>query len=187
VVRRGFAVPLLSGLMLAVALPLAPGRSSDRGLEGQLDALRAAGVHVERRLSCGDPRFLALYNMGLNVLCLSQGLEANAAQQAKVLAHESVHVVQDCLDGLDTPTSSTLAQGLRSTGQFSAEQLNGFFLGYLRRQGNLAHVLAATAQLQPDSRQREIEAYALQADPALVERLIGSSCRVEASPALKAP
>jgi hypothetical protein len=173
--------------VLAAALPLAPGRSGDRGLEGQLEALRAAGVRVERRISCGDPRFLALYNMGLNVLCLSHGLEANAAQQAKVLAHESVHVVQDCLDGLDTPTSTSLAQGLRSSGQFSSDQLNGFFLGYLRRQGNLSHVLAATAQLQPDSRQREIEAYALQADPALVARLICRSCRVEVSPAPKAP
>jgi NDP-sugar pyrophosphorylase family protein len=50
-------------------------------------------------------------------------------------------------------------------------------LDYLRDQGNLKHVVATTAPLPQDSRQREIEAYALQADPALVQHLLRESCR----------
>jgi hypothetical protein len=86
-------------------------------------------------------------------------------------------VVQDCLDGLETPTSSTLAEGFRRNGSLSRDQINGFFLRYLQRQNNLQQVVASTALLPQDSRQREIEAYALQSDPALVQRLLLLSCR----------
>jgi hypothetical protein len=94
-----------------------------------------------------------------------------------VLHHELVHVVQDCLDGLATPTSLPLSEGLRRAGDLTERQLNGFFLQHLRNQGNLQHVVATTAPLPQDSRQREIEAYALQADSALVQHLLRQSCR----------
>jgi hypothetical protein len=108
---------------------------------------------------------------------LGAELERQPQLRERVLHHELVHVVQDCLDGLETPTSLTLAQGLRTTGAFSDQQLAGFFLQYLRAQGNLRHVVATTALLPQDSRQREIEAYALQGDPALVRRLLATRCR----------
>jgi hypothetical protein len=114
--------------------------------------------------------------MGANVLCLSKALDLDPQKRARVIQHELVHVVQDCLDGLGTPTSLTLAEGLRSSGQLSGEQVNGFFLQHLRKQGNLNHVVASTAQLPMESRQREFEAYALQADPAMVAHLLKSTC-----------
>ena len=43
--------------------------------------------------------------------------------------------------------------------------------------GNLQHVVATTAPLPQDSRQREIEAYALQGDPALVQSLLSTRCQ----------
>jgi hypothetical protein len=70
-----------------------------------------------------------------------------------------------------------LSEGLRRAGDLTERQLNGFFLQHLRNQGNLQHVVATTAPLPQDSRQREIEAYALQADPALVQHLLRQSCR----------
>ena len=47
--------------------------------------------------------------MGVNRLCLSQGLRDEPGLQLDVLTHEAIHVVQDCLAGLDTPSSSTIS------------------------------------------------------------------------------
>ena len=142
-----------------------------------LESLRALGVSVQQGGVCGAPGQLATYNMGANLLCLGDALQARPKERSKVLHHELVHVVQDCLDGLETPTSLPLSEGLRRAGDLTERQLNGFFLQHLRNQGNLQHVVATTAPLPQDSRQREIEAYALQADPALVQHLLRQSCR----------
>jgi len=166
----GAALLALPGSVLAAAVPAAESPS----LSEQLQRL---GVQLREAPNCGGPGQLATYNMGLNQLCLSTELRRQPALRERVLHHELVHVVQDCLDGLDTPTSLTLAQGLRASGAFSDQQLAGFFLQYLRAQGNLQHVVATTAPLPQDSRQREIEAYALQGDPPLVRRLLQTRCQ----------
>ena len=167
-------VAVVSGEARAAAQPPRP---AEPVASAGIDQLRRLGVAVVVEPACGGPGQLATYNMGLNQLCLSAQLEQQPRLREQVLRHELVHVVQDCLDGLDTPTSLTLAQGLRSTGAFSDQQLAGFFLQYLRAQGNLKHVVATTAPLPQDSRQREIEAYALQGDPALVQRLLVTRCQ----------
>lgn len=141
-----------------------------------LQQLRSLGVAVQLGGVCGGPGQLATYNMGANRLCLGDALVAEPQERSKVLHHEIVHVVQDCLDGLESPTSRSLLDGLRRAGTLSERQLNGFFLQHLRDQGNLRHVVATTAPLPQDSRQREVEAYALQADPALVQHLLRESC-----------
>ena len=141
------------------------------------EKLRVLGVSVQLGGECGAPGQLATYNMGANLLCLGDALQARPKERSKVLHHELVHVVQDCLDGLESPTSLALSEGLRRAGDLTERQLNGFFLQHLRNQGNLQHVVATTAPLPQDSRQREIEAYALQADPALVQHLLRQSCR----------
>jgi hypothetical protein len=146
-----------------------------------LDQARDLGVAVVERSDCLGPKQLATYNMGANLLCLSPVLRRDPAQRAKVIQHELVHVIQDCLDGLETPTSLSLAEGLRSSSSLSAGQVNGFFLQHLRRQGNLQHVVAATALLPQDSKQREFEAYALQADAQMVEHLLAKTCRLPRS------
>ncbi len=174
---RVLAMLVGSGAWLGLAgeALAAPGPLRD---EAQLlEQLRSLGVAVSLGGECGDPGQLATYNMGANVLCLSDALLARPAERSKVLHHEVVHVVQDCLDGLSTPSSMTLVDGLRRAGNLTERQLNGFFLQHLRDQGNLRHVVATTAPLPQDSRQREIEAYALQADPALVQHLLRESCR----------
>lgn len=172
----------VSGLGFAAARAAAPSPAAPTLLEEPelLQLLERLGVTVESRGRCGAPGQLATYNMGANQLCLGEALAARPAERSKVLHHELVHVVQDCLDGLGSPTSQSLAQGLRSGG-LSGAQLNAFFLQYLRQQGNLQHVVTATAALPQDSRQREMEAYALQADPALVQRLLRMSCHQDAA------
>lgn len=172
---RSLALALVGWLMSGV-LRAAPAAEPLPEAE-LLERLRGLGVQVDIRVQCGAQGQLALYNMGANWLCLNQGLSRRPAERSRVLHHELVHVVQDCLDGLETPTSSTLAQGFRRDGSLSGDQINGFFLRYLQRQNNLQHVVASTALLPQESRQREIEAYALQSDPALVQRLLLLSCR----------
>lgn len=103
-----------------------------------LEQLHRLGVELVEREGCGGPGQLATYNMGLNQLCLSTALRAQPQLRDRVLHHELVHVVQDCLDGLDTPTSLTLHEGLRGTGAFSGQQLDRFFLQYLRARGTCA-------------------------------------------------
>ncbi len=163
----------------AVGAPAALHSAQDDLLDRALDKLQALSVAVLERPHCGGPRQLATYNMGLNQLCLSSELRRQPRLRELVLSHELVHVVQDCLDGLDNSTSLSLAQGLRNTGAFTDQQVAGFFLQYLRSQGNLQHVLATTSVLPQDSRQRELEAYALQYDPALVQRLLATHCTVK--------
>jgi hypothetical protein len=174
--RARHSLALLALPLLGSLAPLTAHAAVDPGLPA-LEQLRRLGVELVEQQACGGPGQLATYNMGLNQLCLSTALRAQPQLRDRVLHHELVHVVQDCLDGLDTPTSLTLHKGLRGTGAFSERQLDGFFLQYLHAQGNLRHVVATTAMLPQDSRQREVEAYALQSDPPLVLRLLQTRCR----------
>ena len=174
--RACHSLALLSLPLLGSLAPLTAHAAVDPGLPA-LEQLRRLGVELVEQQACGGPGQLATYNMGLNQLCLSTALRAQPQLRDRVLHHELVHVVQDCLDGLDPPTSLTLHEGLRGTGAFSERQLDGFFLQYLHAQGNLRHVVATTAMLPQDSRQREVEAYALQSDPPLVLRLLQTRCR----------
>jgi len=170
-----FLVWVLGGAVLLGSV----GRAAQLPLQDEaqlLERLRSLGVEVQLGGVCGGPRQLATYNMGANILCLGDALVAEPQERSKVLHHEIVHVVQDCLDGLESPTSRSLLEGLRGAGRLSERQLNGFFLQHLRDQGNLRHVVATTTPLPQDSRQREIEAYALQADPALVQHLLRETC-----------
>ena len=172
----GFGVPVQVERVKGNAGSLSLLGISDKKALRSLEMVSKLGVVVIQRAECGGPSHPATYNMGANVLCLSTALERDPQERAKVIQHQLVHVVQDCLDGLGTPTSLTLAEGLRSSGQLSGEQVNGFFLQHLRKQGNLNHVVESTRHLPLESRQREFEAYALQADPAMVANLLRSTC-----------
>ncbi|MCB4407495.1 hypothetical protein [Synechococcus sp. MU1642] len=61
-------------------------------------------------------------------LCLSQGLRDKPGLQLDVLTHEAIHVVQDCLDGLEEPSSSTISLMLQVQGGFSTEHVDRFWL-----------------------------------------------------------
>ena len=113
--------------------------------------------------------------MGVNRLCLSKGLRDQPRLQLDVLSHEAIHVVQDCLDGLETPSSSTISLMLQSQGGFSPEQVEKFFVHHLDT-STTAHVLVVTQSLGPLQRQREVEAYALQSQTGMVESLLARHC-----------
>ena len=113
--------------------------------------------------------------MGVNRLCMSQGLRDEPGLQLDVLTHEAIHVVQDCLDGLDTPTSSTISLMLQAQGGFSPAQVDKFFTHHLDP-STAGHVLHVTRSLGPLQRRREVEAYALQGQAGMVESLLARHC-----------
>jgi len=167
-------VPLLAGLFIAFVLPVSatsPVLRTDRLIE----RLQRLGVEIDRLDRCGPGAERAAYNMGVNRLCLSQGLRDEPSLQLDVLAHEAIHVVQDCLDGLETPSSSTISLMLQSQGGFSRVQVDKFFAHHLDP-STAEHVLDVTRALGPLQRRREVEAYALQGHTDMVESLLDRHC-----------
>ena len=140
-----------------------------------IERLESLGVAIDRLERCGPGRERAAYNMGVNRLCLSQGLRDEPGLQLDVLTHEAIHVVQDCLAGLDTPSSSTISLMLEAQGGFSPAQVDKFFAHHLDP-STADHVLQVTQSLGPLQRRREVEAYALQGHTGMVESLLTRHC-----------
>ena len=142
-----------------------------------LDRLQQLGVVIDRLERCGPGAERAAYNMGVNRLCLAEGLRDEPGLQLDVLTHEAIHVVQDqdCLDGLETPSSSTISLMLQAQGGFSPAQVDRFLVHHLDR-STADHVLTVTQSLGPLQRQREVEAYALQSQTGMVESLLARHC-----------
>ena len=167
---------LLFALVFLVAW-VSPARAVS--LEARTDRLiyqlQQLGVVIDRLERCGPGAERAAYNMGVNRLCLSQGLRDQPGLQLDVLTHEAIHVVQDCLDGLESPSSSTISLMLQAQGGFSPAQVDRFLTHHLNH-STAAHVLTVTQSLGPLQRQREVEAYALQSQTGMVESLLARHC-----------
>ena len=167
-------------LLLPIALLVAWGApahavSLSARTDHLIDRLQQLGVVIDRLDRCGPGAERAAYNMGVNRLCLSQGLRDEPGLQLDVLTHEAIHVVQDCLDGLDTPSSSTISLMLEAQGGFSPAQVDKFFAHHLDP-STVDHVLQVTQSLGPLQRRREVEAYALQGHTGMVESLLARHC-----------
>ena len=167
-------------LLLPIALLVvwgAPARavSLSARTDHLIDRLQQLGVVIDRLDRCGPGAERAAYNMGVNRLCLSQGLRDEPGLQLDVLTHEAIHVVQDCLAGLDTPSSSTISLMLEAQGGFSPAQVDKFFAHHLDP-STVDHVLQVTQSLGPLQRRREVEAYALQGHTGMVESLLARHC-----------
>ena len=163
-------------LLLAVALLIAwaaPARAVSLSAQSDrlIDRLQQLGVVIDRLERCGPGAEGAAYNMGVNRLCLSQGLRDEPGLQLDVL----IHVVQDCLDDLATPSSSTISLMLQSQCGFSPAQVDKFFAHHLDS-STADHVLTVTQSLGPFQRRREVEAYSLQSQTSLVESLLVGHC-----------
>ena len=164
----------LALLLVWVAPPASTASFSER-TDRLIERLEGLGVEIDRLERCGPGLERAAYNMGVNRLCLSQGLRDDPGLQLDVLTHEAIHVVQDCLDGLDTPSSSTISLMLQSQGGFSRVQVDKFFAHHLDP-STADHVLQVTQALGPLQRRREVEAYALQGHTGMVESLLARHC-----------
>lgn len=156
-------------------LPAAATTSVADRTDHLIERLQSLGVVIDRLDRCGPGAERAAYNMGVNRLCLTHALEHEPRLQLEVLAHEAIHVVQDCLDGLETPSSSTISLMLESKGGFSQKQVDRFLVHHLDQE-MAAHVVRVTRTLGPWQRRREVEAYALQGHAVMVESLLRKHC-----------
>ena len=159
-------------LLLAVALLIAwaaPARAVSLSAQTDrlIDRLQQLGVVIDRLERCGPGAQRADRNMGVNRLCLSHRLHDEPGLQLDVLTHEAIHVFQDCLDGLETSSSSTISLMLQSHGGFSPAQVDNFFAHHLDP-STADHVLTVTQSLGPFQRRPEVEAYAHQSQTSLV-------------------
>ena len=152
-------------------VPQTPSARTDR----LIDRLEQLGVVIDRLERCGPGAERAAYNMGVNRLCLSKGLRDQPRLQSNVLTHEAIHVVQDCLDGLETPSSSTISSMLQVQCGFNPAQVDRFWAHHLDS-STADHVLTVTQSLGPLQRQRAVEAYALQSQAGMVEYLLARHC-----------
>lgn len=155
--------------------PSAGAASPSARTDRLMDQLQQLGVVIDRLDRCGPGAEQAAYNMGVNRLCLSEGLNDEPGLQLDVLTHEAIHVVQDCLDGLETPSSSTISLMLQKQGGFSRAQVDRFFAHHLDS-STAEHVLRVTQSLGPLQRRRELEAYALQGQTGMIETMLARHC-----------
>ena len=166
---------LFAAVLLGVWASPADAVSLSARTDRLIDRLQQLGVVIDRLERCGPGAERAAYNMGVNRLCLSEGLRDEPGLQLDVLTHEAIHVVQDCLDGLETPSSSTISLMLESQGGFSSAQVDKFFAHHLDP-STADHVLKVTQTLGPLQQRREVEAYSLQSQTGMVESLLSTHC-----------
>lgn len=157
----------------AFAPPLPDQERPTPKIPSLLAAIESLGIQVDRLERCGRGNQLAAYHRGAQRLCVAQSLDANPALLNKVVTHEAVHITQDCLTGLHTATSASLAAHLKKHGGFSDASISKFFQTNL---SNTRQVDLATASLTPEESQMEREAYALQNQGPLVAALLTSRC-----------
>ena len=138
-------------------------------------AVAASAVSSPFRMPCEPSSLRVCGNCGDALPCCDPWLRDQPGLQLDVLTHEAIHVVQDCLDGLETPSSSTISLMLQAQGGFSPAQVDRFLAHHLDR-STAAHVLTVTQSLGPLQRQREVEAYALQSQSGMVESLLARHC-----------
>lgn len=138
-----------------------------------LTRIKNLGIHVDRLERCGLGNELAAYNRAAQRLCLVQTLDTNPGLFETVVTHETVHVIQDCLGGLQTSQAKSIAGHLKTQGGFSDTTIAKFFDQNLRDKHQVSQ---ATASLTADQSQLEFEAYALQHQGALVASLLNSRC-----------
>ena len=95
------AVPLLAGLFIAFVLPVSA-TSLVLRTDRLIERLQQLGVEIDRLDRAGPRRRARCLQHGSEPVVSSQGLRAEPSLQLDVLAHEAIHVVQDCLDGFET-------------------------------------------------------------------------------------
>ena len=126
--------------------------------------LKSMGITITMRDSCGTG-WLASYNAATNDICLNSGLFVQSNPQGyKALVHEAAHVVQDCVDGLHNHTSVWL-------GSLHPPAKAKKYAQVLARNVT-ADEVNAVAHLSDGVFLMEIEAYAMERDPASVLKLL---------------
>lgn len=158
--------PTLIGLLFAsLSFTSLPAEAITR--QTMLGLIRQAGVTVSRRATCGsNGRAAAHYEPGNNAICIAESQYRNTGHWDQALTHEAMHMVQDCMAGLNNSSMMTLANNVSYERKVVA---------YIRKRG-INWVSFIKRHYRPADYAIELEAYALQDRPDAVARLIREKC-----------
>ena len=135
--------------------------------QSMLSLIRQAGVTVSRRPTCGsNGQAAAHYESGRNAICIAESQYRNTSHWDQALTHEAMHMVQDCMAGLNNSSLMTLAHNVSYKRDVVA---------YIRKRGS-NWVSYIKRHYRPVDYAIELEAYALQDRPADVAVLIKQKC-----------
>ena len=152
---------LLTGLNLSCL----PAQAITR--QTMLNLIAKVGVSVSRRPTCGsNGEAAAHYEPGNNAICIAESQYRDTRFWDQALTHEAMHMVQDCMAGLDNAMLTTLAHNVRYERGVVA----------LIRQRGSRWVPLIKRHYRPADYAIELEAFALQDRPALVAKLIEEKC-----------
>ena len=164
-----------AAIFLIVALPLSASAATRRELITQLDKI---GIDIRTSDSCGvkDQNNYATYHYRLNQICLSTTASKDETLIDQSLTHESMHVVQDCVAGIDNQYYIPLTAYYRKI-SIDPEKIAKWrkaVLAELKRRGTIEHVRNVTM----DSHHADIEAeaYAFENHPKDVVALLKAFC-----------
>jgi len=163
--------------LLLSSLPAYAGSVTSEQMVRRLSSL---GVKLIEREVCYNKDNLATYNRGTNEFCMSSQVFSSPKHRIlDVVAHESVHVIQDCLGGgLRSDGSGSIADFIVNSGIKSKEETTNMFLSRLKASGLNSHVkYVASKSPTTHHARREAEAYALQSSPDLIYKMLGEVCR----------
>jgi hypothetical protein len=129
-----------------------------------IQKLRDTGVTIVAPKTC--PQGLAgKFQPSTAVLMICPAAMASDEMFVETIAHESIHVAQNCVSGL---LGQTVPEASRQI------WMDGIDAGMA---GKWSFVDRATADLSPRQRAAEIEAYAFENSPKAVLTILGKACR----------
>jgi len=143
-----------------------------------INQLSEIGIEISTEKRCGaqQQNNYATYHYNLNKICLSEESGKNNSLSKQSLTHESMHVVQDCVAGIDNEYYMPLTAYYRKIkidpGKIAKWRMA--VLSELKRRGTIEHVRNVTVDsLHADI---EAEAYAFENHPDDVFALLKAFC-----------
>jgi len=126
------------------------------------DKLNSVGVTVMVQQLCGpSSNILATYNSYTNVLCVTEAAN-NSDLLATVVRHEVVHVIQDCVAGMNNGKMGSVTRYLADGDSLLERNLDESLWNTLQSKDKLDHVMTLTNNLEADGAFVEFEAYGLE-------------------------
>lgn len=161
--------------LLLFALPLSVSAATRQELITQLNEI---GIDIRTSQNCGaeQQNNYATYHYNLNQICLSTTTSKSNELLDQSLTHESMHVVQDCVAGIENQYYMPLTAYYRkiSVDPKKIARWRLAVLAELKRRGTIEHVRNVTLDsLHADI---EAEAYAFENHPADVVALLKAFC-----------
>lgn len=161
----------LSSLLAVSAFNANPAQAVTR--QQMVDRIKQIGVTVVRRKICGTKENLAYYDRKNNLMCLSDSAYKSLKIFDQVLAHEAVHVIQDCHAGFDNSRQLSNAAYLR---QKRGDVIGDQAVAFIQAASKKKYLEIVRTQYRPTSWDVEVEAYALMGQPNLVYGLLKTAC-----------